>query len=33
MHDLIIALIFLGIVIAPALLATRSNSHREKKSL
>jgi hypothetical protein len=32
MHDLVIALIFLGIVISPAILATRSKDH-EKKSL
>ena len=30
MHDLVIALIFLGIVIAPALLATRPNLHKKK---
>jgi len=30
MHDLVIALIFLGIVVAPALLATRPNLHKKK---
>jgi len=32
MKDLLIALTFLGMLIAPALLATRSDEH-EKKSL